>query len=122
MRVLFSKDVIDYVIRNKLNPAKRRTYNKLSTSLQAFKTCDNCLHYHNDKYLFNTQIDECYYCDCKLFKPIPFRLEIYTLLDLFEFKYIHKTKSSLYWKLVELETKQSQVIKDYVHLHEPKCR
>lgn len=115
MRILFSKDVIDYVIRNKTNPERKRAYNRLSKSLDAFKYCDNCFHLHYEDYKSLNIKDRCYYCNCKSFKSIPFRLEIFTLANKIEFKYIHKAKSSLYWKLVELEIKQSQVINDYVY-------
>ena len=114
MKITFSKEVHDYIIRNR-NTKEQNLKNKLSKSLEAFRWCDNCLHEHFDSYL-GYKI-ECSNCKCKVFKPINFRLELNLRppKTFINYKVIHKNKPKLYWKLVELEINQSTIIKDYVY-------
>jgi hypothetical protein len=111
LKVWFSNDVINYVVRNDSSFKKKNRL--LKNPLEAYHYC-KCLHPISG-HKFNTY--ECDYedCVCNKYTQLKYKIEIYTLPNQIEFKYIHKTKPPLYWKLIELEVKQSSIIKDYVY-------
>jgi hypothetical protein len=111
MKVKFSQEIINYIIRNDLNLKKKNSI--LKNPLQAYHYCE-CLHHtHGHKFY----IGKCDYdnCNCISYKQLRYKIEIYTLKDEFKFKYIHKSQSSRFWKVIEIQTKQSGVIRDYVY-------